>query len=209
MIQPAMNTFYKHVIVDIPHVYMKTVVGKKGANLKTYCKQYKMNNIWFNMKRNLIEIWGPKESLNDVAGLIHKKITNVKKKIPKEELSNCIAQLSVSDDAFTCGSLEESISKENVKYLIGKNGINFKNITRLSNVSYIWYNDEKHSLDIWGPNENLQTAIGMLFSLITTVNNNILLKQTAVAESTEHLDTPIEASKFSYSEHDEDDMCLT
>ena len=169
------NNFYKHVVVDIPHVYMKTVVGKKGTHLKSYCKEYKMNNIWFNMKRNLVEIWGPNEALIQVAGVIQDKIMKVKKRIPAQELSEFQSKIHVPEDVFTSGSLDDTISKDNVKYLIGKNGTNFKKITRLSNVSYIWYNEKTHAVDIWGPSENLQAAIGMLFALITTVNSKLLM----------------------------------
>jgi hypothetical protein len=191
------NIFYKHVVVDIPHVYMKPVVGKKGAHLKNYCKEYKVNNIWFNMNRNLIEIWGPNESLGKVASVIQDKITKAKKKIPKPELTEFQSKFHVSQDVFTSGSLDDTISKENVKHLIGKNGINFKKITRLSNVSYIWYNDSKHTVDIWGPQENLQNAIGMLFSLITTVNSSLIHGNRA------------EENILTVSEQQQDvDMCL-
>jgi|TARA_Y100000389_G_scaffold41693_1_gene36396 hypothetical protein len=197
------NTFYKHVIVDIPHNYMKTVVGKKGANLKNYCKQYKVNNIWFNMNRNLVEIWGPKESLSKVASAIEERITKIKKHIPDNELSEFQSKFNVPQDVFTSGTLDDTIARDNVKFLIGRNGINFKKITRLSNVSYIWYNDTTHAIDIWGPKENIQAAVGMLFSMITSVNGQLQLKK-------QQQDDKI-VSTISYpdeSVHGHEDMCI-
>ena len=201
MIPSTTKTFYKHVIVDIPHIYMKTVVGKKGVNLKNYCKEYKMNNIWFNMNRNLVEIWGPKESLSQVAIAIEERIAKIKKNIPDGELTEFQSKFNVPQDVFTSGTLEGTISKNDVKYLIGRNGINFKKITRLSNVSYIWYNDTTHAIDIWGPQENIQAAVGMLFSLITSLNGQ-LKKQHQDDKNVSTLPSSDE------SVHEHEDMCI-
>jgi len=42
---------------------------------------------------------------------------------------------------------------ENIGQIIGKNGIHFKKITALYSLSYIWYNSETQSIEIWGSME--------------------------------------------------------
>lgn len=36
-----------------------------------------------------------------------------------------------------------------LKYVIGREGIQFRRITRRSGISYLWYNREKHGIEIW------------------------------------------------------------
>ena len=67
------------------------------------------------------------------------------------------------------GSLEGVLSKEQVKHLIGKDGKHFKRITKAAGVSFIWYNEDINSVSIWGLEENLQTAISLLYTQIEKV----------------------------------------
>jgi len=74
------------------------------------------------------------------------------------------------------------VSDEIMKISIGRGGKVFKAITREASVNYIWYNKEKHYIEIWGPESNLQDALKRVFDriqkIITKVaNGEIQLKK--------------------------------
>jgi hypothetical protein len=165
------SCFYKHVVVDIPHTYMKTVIGKKGKNLKTCCENG-VNHAWFNMKRSIIELWGPPESIDTAASNFTDKISVARKLIPEHEIVAFKKENKPDNtDTMISGSLVDALPVERVKFLIGRNGYNFKRVTRESGVSFIWYNETTHAVDIWGPVGNLQKAIDMLFDSIKKTNS--------------------------------------
>lgn len=165
-------TFYKHVVVDIPHPYMKYVVGKKGIHLKSCCKTSGVNSVWFNMNRNIIEIYGPSDSLEMASCYLDKRIQTVRSKVPVKEMEEFKKTIvPYTTDTYINGSLEGALTREEVKYLIGKNGKHFKKFTKDANVSFIWYDDVNHCVFIWGPQENLNDAIKLLFKRIEDVKN--------------------------------------
>ena len=45
-----------------------------------------------------------------------------------------------------------------VPYVIGHKGRHFINITRISKVKYIWYNNKNKLIEIWGPEYYLNNA---------------------------------------------------
>jgi polyribonucleotide nucleotidyltransferase len=158
--------FYKHIEIDIPHVYMKTVIGKKGKNLKKCCADNGIKHAWFNMNRSLIEIWGTRENLCVAEERLSQQIDVVRKTIHPEEMQKFKSGYKANvPDVMVSGSLDD-ISLENVKQLIGKDGRNFKRITRESGVSFVWYNSQNHTIDIWGPPEQIKNAIDMLSASI-------------------------------------------
>lgn len=161
------TTFYKHVIVDIPHVYMKHVVGKKGTLLKHYCKTSGVNKIWYNTNRKIVEIYGPNDKLETAQKMIENKMSIVKKTVSIEDIKNL--NNTYTEDIHVAGSLEGVLTKDEVKHLIGKEGKHFKRITKEANVSFIWYNETDNSVSIWGPQENTQAAITLLFAKIEKV----------------------------------------
>jgi hypothetical protein len=148
---------------------MKLIVGKKGKHLKQCCADFGVNNIWFNMNRHILEIWGPKMNIDKAAEYFLKKIDTVRMKIPISELKTHSESVVREDDMYVSGSVDGVITKDHLKLLIGKNGRHFKRITRDSGVSFIWYNDDKNSIDIWGPKNNLSTCIEKLSSWMAKV----------------------------------------
>jgi len=167
--QTPADNFYKHVMVDVPPVYMKQIVGKKGKHLKQCCVDFGVNNIWFNMNRHILEIWGPKMNIDKAADHFMKKIDTVRMNIPISELKTHLDLVKREEDMHVSGSVDGVITKDQLKLLIGKNGRHFKRITRDSGVSFIWYNDENNSIDIWGPKDNLSSCIEKLSSWMTKV----------------------------------------
>lgn len=174
-------TFYKHVVVDIPHVYMKHVVGKQGKLFKSFCKSTGVNKIWYNTNRKIVEIYGPNDKLENAKSVIENKMNNIKKRVSKEDIETVIN--NYKEDVHVSGSLEGVLSKEQVKHLIGKDGKHFKRITKVAGVSFIWYNEDNNSVSIWGLEENIQTAISLLYAKIEKVK--LLLACPCPVESME------------------------
>lgn len=176
------STFYKHVHVDIPYPYMKYVVGKKGTYFKKCKENSGVDSIWYNVKRNIVEIYGPQNKLDSASNMLSKQMERVRKKIPNNELEQFQSTYVKSTDTSIAGSLEGALTKDQVKYLIGKKGKHFKQFTKETNVSFIWYDEENHNVVIWGPQENLEHAIQKLFQQIekiksynnNTINNDIV-----------------------------------
>ena len=168
-----MTSFYKNVNVTIPYTYMKYVVGKNGNNLKKCKKKYDVNSVWYNTKRNIVELYGNEASINEASSHIENLIEKVKKyKIPKETLNNFTLP-EVIEDKYVEGNLSGALNKDEAKHLIGKNGINFKKITKECEVSFIWYNEDKHSICIWGPESKLENTVMQLHNLIKKIKNNM------------------------------------
>jgi hypothetical protein len=70
-------SFYKNIHVDIPHTYMRFVVGKNGSHLKHCRKMSGVDSVWFNMSRNMVEIYGDKNNLNKADTYITKLMNYV------------------------------------------------------------------------------------------------------------------------------------
>jgi hypothetical protein len=64
------------------------------------------------------------------------------------------------------------VTKEKMRLLIGKSGRHFKRITKETGVSFIWYNDETNSIDVWGPKDSLAACVQELASWMNTFEQN-------------------------------------
>lgn len=167
-----MINFYKNVNVTIPYTYMKYVVGKNGSNLKKCKQKFNVDSVWFNTKRNLVELYGNESNINEASVFIENLIEKVKKyKIPKDTINNFTLP-EILHDKYIEGNLSEVLDKDQVKYLIGKKGINFKKITRECEVSFIWYDENKHSICIWGPETKIKNTVMRLYTLINQIKQN-------------------------------------
>lgn len=54
--------------------------------------------------------------------------------------------------------IECSVKPENIGKLIGQKGRVFNAITRCARVHYIWINNDKNVIEIWGPKPRLENA---------------------------------------------------
>lgn len=166
-----MTTFYKNINVTIPYLYMKFVVGKNGYNFKKCKSKYNVDSVWFNTKRNIVEIYGNQTNIDEAGLYIENLIEKVKRfKIPNDSLNN-FKLPDINHDKYIEGSLHGALDKTQVKYLIGKKGTHFKRITRECEVSFIWYDENKHSICIWGPESKLENTVNSLYILINEVKN--------------------------------------
>lgn len=186
------STFYVHVKVDIPNELMKHVIGTKGKWFKYTANKCGVSNIWYNQKRNLVEIWGPIENLMTAFYAIQNRIKIIKDRfdiIKSEDATNVFTW--PTDDYFEL-SLTELVERNGysnsdviVKQLIGITGHNFKKITRDSGVSFIWYNHQNDVIQIWGLSEDIKIAVEMLFNkyqkVISKNNSNTITNQSSSA----------------------------
>jgi hypothetical protein len=162
-----MNTFYTQVYMDIPASYIKHVIGRNGKHLKNCRQQTGVQSVWYNGTRNLVSIYGPIDRLQTARDLIEKQLSLVRSEIPLELR---YGETEYVEDLCLAVPLEGLLCKDDVKYLIGKKGLIFKQITNEANVSFIWYDDVEHRLRIWGPPSAVPCAIRMIVEHIERSN---------------------------------------
>ena len=81
---PAYNppmTHYSQVPGLQDKELMFSVIGKDGHNFKYLTEKLELSYIWWDMKRNVIELWGPESKLvkaqNEVQKYMNKKTKNM------------------------------------------------------------------------------------------------------------------------------------
>jgi hypothetical protein len=166
------STFYAHVKVDISNDLMKHVIGVKGKWFKYTCNKCDVSNIWYNKKRNIVEIWGPINNLMTAFYAIENRIKIIKDRFHIDKSEDVLTW--PADDYFEfplSDAMEGGYDDHIVKRLIGTTGHNFKRITRESGVSFIWYNHHQKVIQIWGLSEDIRTATGMLQSKLTKLTS--------------------------------------
>lgn len=169
-----MATFYKHISVsDIPSEYVKYIVGKNGGNLKKCCHVTGVQSVWYNPKRHILQIYGPVDKLEHACVFMEKHLDFVRSIITVPPLEELPKKKTNEPDVCVVAHLDGVMFKQDVKYLIGKRGTFFKQFTKLADVSFIWYDEQTHTVTIWGPKENLSTAIQMLFDHMNVLNENL------------------------------------
>lgn len=162
------SVFYNHVHVDVSHDLMKHVIGTKGRWFKSIIEKCNVTYIWFNKKRSIVEIWGPIHNLMAANYSVRSRINFIKDKFPileqdqSMECDNTSPTYTWSIDKMEELDLVYCLDVNYIKYLIGRNGFNFKEITRKSGVSFIWYNTQSHGVQIWGLPDDIVTAKSML-----------------------------------------------
>jgi len=162
-----MHTFYSHVCMNVPASHIKYVIGRNGKHLKRCRSHTGVQSVWYNASRNLISIYGPIDRLQNATIFIENQISLVRSAIPLEFLVD-VSQT----EADTCVALPlaEFLSKDDVKFVIGRKGNIFKQITKEADVSFIWYDAVEHRVRIWGPQSSLPCAIRLIFEQIQRSN---------------------------------------
>lgn len=171
------SSFYTHVHVDISHELMKHVIGTKGKWFHIIKEKCMVNYIWFNKKRSIVEIWGPINYLMSAHYAVLQRINFIKERFAHELMvsERTVTQNWPSDSyaELDLTSIEHFVSYDMIKFLIGRNGQNFKHITKSSGVSFIWYNTHKHCVQVWGLQEDIETAMNLLQAKITHVSSTL------------------------------------
>jgi len=73
-------------------------------------------------------------------------------------------------------SFGDEASKEILKMMVGHDGCHMAKISEASGVAWIWYNQPTNEFQIWGPKDNLLTAIQHIRDHELSVRNNSYLE---------------------------------
>ena len=169
--------FYTHVRVDIPHDLMKHVIGTNGRWFKLTSDKCMVDYIWFNKQRSIVEIWGPLHNLMAAHYAILSRINFIKERFIVEHNETCDDnKITWPNDSYMEVDLnnpDHLLDVINVKFLIGRQGIHFKHITKQSGVSFIWYNVTNHCIQIWGLQSDIPKAIGLIKERISQINSSL------------------------------------
>jgi len=161
--------FYKNVRVNLAYKDMKHVIGKNGRHLHTICKSHGADKIWHNKERQLFHIWGNQQSLESAASALREHVENV---VKRYRLKTC-EETPYEEDVCVRGSLEGAIEPKDMMHMIGSKGRHFKNVTSRAGVSYIWYDDANHLVEIWGAPSTIGQAHDKLHALLRSTHETI------------------------------------
>lgn len=161
--------FYKNLPVNLEYVDMKHVIGKKGRHLHLLCKETGVDKIWYNKDRRVFHIWGERGSLEHAAVVLRAHIDRTVQRHNLKLLENCEHE----EDVCVRGSLLGAIEPKFIMHMIGSKGRHFKNVTARSGVSYIWYDDVDHLVEIWGAPSRMTDAHHMLHELLHNTQETI------------------------------------
>lgn len=174
------STFYTHVHVDLPHELMKHVIGTNGKWFKYTCDKCVVSNIWFNKERSIVEIWGPIANLMPANFAIQARINVIKDRFSfKDDTDNVkmwpndeFEEVMLSEISINDNFIGSHLSSDHIRILIGKFGHGFKRITRESGVSFIWFDIDKQSIQIWGLKDDIEKAKLILIARINSIVTN-------------------------------------
>ena len=186
-----MSTFYSFVYVD-PSLNFYNIIGRYGRHLKRCVRTTGVDSVWLNSRSEppRIEIYGPRHRLEDARVYMTTHLKNIWKdqaKLTNFELTNLEADRCVS---IPLGGL---LDKDLVKLLIGRKGHCFKQITRDTRVSFIWYDFDLNQIRIWGQSQTVEHAVVMILTRVSELNirythindfNKKILNRTETAEET-------------------------
>lgn len=153
--------FYSNIYLNLPRDVIKHIIGKGGTNFQKMQKENKLNFIWYNNDVNCFTLYGEESILESAKEAICLKINEFTSRFCPE-LSDNIYNTNAVDDVCTELNLNDSLNKDQIKYLIGNQGSNFKDITKKTNVFYIWFNDDKKSIMIYGTKHHTLRAMQLI-----------------------------------------------
>ena len=64
------------------------------------------------------------------------------------------------------------VKPENIGKLVGENGRIFNAITRAAHVNYLWFDNSRNVIEIWGPEKNLENAKQRLIERMEKIELN-------------------------------------
>jgi polyribonucleotide nucleotidyltransferase len=130
--------------------------------------------MWYNKDTNVITLYGPRAILEEAFINVCGVIEGYVKKFAPESINNVYnANNQNTSEEMIELSLEDTIDVDDVKYIIGKEGNIFKEITKKTNVYFIWYDNDKHSINIWGTKYHTINAIKQIQSRINVIKQKV------------------------------------
>lgn len=167
-----MATFYRNIYINLPHDTVKHIIGKNGSNFTRMSEKFNLNYIWYNKDTNAITLYGPNSQLDEAEKYVKKVIEGYTKKFSPDLVDN-IYNTNTMEEICTEVSLRNVLDTDQVKHLIGHQGLTFKEITRKTNVYFMWYDNQSHVIKIWGTQYHTLRAVKMIHESLDRVNYNI------------------------------------
>lgn len=75
------------------------------------------------------------------------------------------------------------VNEDVMRISIGQGGRVFKAITYQSNVNYIWFNNDKKFIEIWGPEKNLPDAYNRVVTRIQNIMQKVNSGELKIKEN--------------------------
>ena len=164
--------FYQNIHLNLPKDVVKHIIGSKGKNFFEIAKKCNLASIWYNPDTCAIVLYGEKDHLDEARVYMYKVIeAYVKKYAP--EMVNCTYNGNPLEESCTDICLDGLLENQNCKHVIGRGGKNFKQITRESSVSFIWYLESTNTIQVFGTKYNTMRAIKLLHEHINEVRRQI------------------------------------
>ena len=151
--------FYTNIYVNVPQSVIKHIVGKSGSNFITLSQKCNLKSMWYNKDTNAFTLYGDEEVLESAKKFMCNVIEGYVKKFANDFTGN-VFNTNTMDE--TCTEVQLDMAKEDVKHLIGTEGVNLKTITKKTNVYFIWYKTDAHTMNIWGTKYHTLQAIKMV-----------------------------------------------
>lgn len=155
------NCFYINVPITLKADLVKHVVGKNARNFATISKTTGVDYMWYNYKRRLVTIWGNKTKLQSAEEMLIQIQNEVCRKFQDNNNSASDGFVWENDIEYNF-PLDDIIKRDDIQHLIGRNGYHFKEITKSSSICYMWYDDEKHCIKMWGLLDDIRVAISLV-----------------------------------------------
>lgn len=152
------DIWYENIFVNLPKDVMKHIIGKNGANFTKLSTKLSLKYIWYNSDTCAITLYGERDKLQSAKEYLYKVIDTTVRRYAPDLISN-VYNSNPIEDVTTYLSLENVIDKDDCKHLIGSNGKNFKQITRSTNIYFMWYDDEDHTIKVNGTKYHTLKAI--------------------------------------------------
>lgn len=164
------STWYVNIFVTLPKDVMKHIIGKNGSNFTKLSTKLGLKYIWFNSDTNALTLYGERDKL-EAAECHMKEIIEATVLRYAPDLITNVYNNNPIDDVMTNLSLSNVIDKDQCKHLIGLNGKNFKKITRDSNIYFMWYDDESHSIKVYGTKHHTLKAVQKVHERLQKIQN--------------------------------------
>ena len=168
----TMNTFYHHVVVNLQQDLVKHMVGRNGSHLKRYCNETGVDSIWYNAERNIVEIYGPVDRLPYASACIQTHIEFIRSNYYTGNVEHPNSK-QYEVDRYAHVPLHGMLTGDDMKHVIGRNGYHFKRITRDARVSFIWYDEDTHSVVICGLERYIESAVTLILEHIDKTMNKV------------------------------------
>ena len=127
------------------------IIGNSGVTLKRITTATDTAYLWYDFKRQVIEIWGNKYEIELAKEKIDHVIHKLEVEREKYEIDYIIhKEFFIDSPHYARSSTLSTLSPMAIKKIIGKHGANLKNINIATRTKHLWYDVKRQVIEIWG-----------------------------------------------------------